>query len=223
MKMKIGVALLGAVAVVASITLFANGNKPVNSILDTTAAPVFKTAYNNGGGGANAPAVQPVDFEKAASAAVPSVVHIKTLTKFRQTAGGQQSPGQGQQPGEDQDPFGGMFKRFFGDGNGQGMQQSPEQRASGSGVIISQDGYIVTNNHVVNGASEITVTMNNRKNYTAKVIGTDPNTDLALIKIDAKDLPVMDRQRQIEEHRHQYPGQCSRRSIHSNRCRGQSR
>jgi serine protease Do len=201
MKMKIGVALLGAVAVVGSITLFANGKRPMNSILDTTAAPVFKTAYNSAADGASAtggatatagtPAVQPVDFEKAASAAVPSVVHIKTLTKFRQTAGGQQSPGQGQQPGEDQDPFGGMFKRFFGDPNGHEFQQSPEQRASGSGVIISQDGYIVTNNHVVNGASEITVTMNNRRNYTAKVIGTDPNTDLALVKVDAKDLPVM--------------------------------
>jgi Do/DeqQ family serine protease len=58
-------------------------------------------------------------------------------------------------------------------------------------VIISSDGYIVTNNHVVNDATNITVTLNNRRNYTAKVIGTDPNTDLALVKIDAKDLPVM--------------------------------
>ena len=81
-----------------------------------------------------------------------------------------------------------FFKKFFGDGNGN--MQMPDQRASGSGVIISSDGYIVTNNHVVNGATEITVTMNNRKNYTAKVIGTDPNTDLALIKIDAKIYPL---------------------------------
>jgi Do/DeqQ family serine protease len=88
--------------------------------------------------------------------------------------------------------FGGddMFRRFFGDGNGRAMPE-PDQKASGSGVIISSDGYIVTNNHVVNGATAITVTLNNRRNYTAKVIGTDPNTDLALIKIDGKDLPVM--------------------------------
>ena len=190
MKMKIGVALLGAVAVIGSVSLFAHGlagglgltaNKPFNSITDTGSAPVFKTSY----AGAPATTVQPVDFERAASLAVPSVVHIKTLTKFKETAGRQQ-------PGEDQDPMGEMFKHFFGDGGGRGFQQqSPDQHASGSGVIISQDGYIVTNNHVVDGATEITVTLNNRDNYKAKVIGTDPNTDLALIKIEGKNLPVM--------------------------------
>lgn len=190
MKMKIGVALLGAVAVIGSVSLFAHGlaggpglaaNKPFNSITDTGSAPIFKTSY----AGAPATTAQPVDFERAASLAVPSVVHIKTLTKFKETAGRQQ-------PGEDQDPMGEMFKHFFGDGGGREFQQqSPDQHASGSGVIISQDGYIVTNNHVVDGATEITVTLNNRDNYKAKVIGTDPNTDLALIKIEGKNLPVM--------------------------------
>ena len=190
MKMKIGVALLGAVAVIGSVSLFAHGlgngfgiaaNKPFNSITDTGSAPIFKTSY----AGTPATTVQPVDFERAASLAVPSVVHIKTLTKFKETAGRQA-------PGEDQDPMGEMFKHFFGDGGGREFQQqSPDQRASGSGVIISQDGYIVTNNHVVDGATEITVTLNNRDNYKAKVIGTDPNTDLALIKIEGKNLPVM--------------------------------
>jgi len=191
MKMTLGVALLGAVAVIGSATLFAHGvgngngfgvaNKPFNSITDTGSAPIFKTSYT----GAPATMVQPVDFERAASLAVPSVVHIKVLIKSRETASRQG-------PGEDQDPMGEMFKHFFGDGGGQPFQQeSPDQRASGSGVIISQDGYIVTNNHVVNGATEITVTLNNRENYKAKVIGTDPNTDLALIKIDGKNLPVM--------------------------------
>jgi serine protease Do len=200
MNMKSKAILLGVFAVVGSCLLFANGRKAVNSIfdssrldnsrldnsrsdnrrLDTGSAPIFKTAYTS-----TSPAAAPVDFEKAASAAVPSVVHIKTMTKFKQTNGGQR-----EMPGQDQDPFGDMFKRFFGDGNGRQFQ-APDQRASGSGVIVSSDGYIVTNNHVVNGATEITVTLNNRKNYAAKVIGTDPNTDLALIKIDAKDLPVM--------------------------------
>jgi Do/DeqQ family serine protease len=190
MKMKIGVALLGAVAVIGSVSLFAHGlagglglaaNKPFNSITDTGSAPIFKTSY----AGTPATTVQPVDFERAASLAVPSVVHIKTLTKFKETAGRQQ-------PGEGQDPMGEMFKHFFGDGGGREFQQqSPDQHASGSGVIISQDGYIVTNNHVVDGATEITVTLNNRDNYKAKVIGTDPNTDLALIKIEGKNLPVM--------------------------------
>jgi serine protease Do len=184
MKMKSKAILIGAVAVIGgSYLLFANGKKPSNSILDEGKAPVVKTAYTE-------TAAQPIDFEKAASAAVPAVVHIKTMTKFKQVAGKEM-------PGQDQDPFGGMFggdmfKKFFGDGGGNGREfQAPDQRASGSGVIISSDGYIVTNNHVVNGATSITVTLNNRKNYVAKVIGTDPNTDLALIKIDAKDLPVM--------------------------------
>ena len=182
MKLKSKAILLGAAAIIGSYFLFANGRKPANSILDEPKSPVVKTAYTNSG-----PAAQPVDFEKAAGAAVPSVVHIKTTTKFKEVAGRQ---GQG----DDQDPFGGMnndlFRRFFGEGEGRAMPQ-PDQKASGSGVIISGDGYIVTNNHVVNGATAITVTLNNRRNYTAKVIGTDPNTDLALIKIDGKDLPVM--------------------------------
>jgi Do/DeqQ family serine protease len=183
MKMKSRAILLGAAAVIGGFVLFANGRPAVsNSILDDPKAPVVKTAYTS------APSVQPVDFEKAAAAAVPSVVHIKTTMKFKEVAG---RPGQG----EDQDPFGGMggndlFRRFFGEGGGRAMPQ-PDQKASGSGVIISGDGYIVTNNHVVNGATDITVTLNNRKNYTAKVVGTDPNTDLALVKIDGKNFPVM--------------------------------
>jgi len=190
--MKAKAMLLGAVAVIGGGLLFANsGHKPHNSVLDEPAAPITKTAYTTTSNGA---AAQPIDFEKAAGTAVPSVVHIKTTTKFKETAG---RGGQGQGQGQGQDPFGDMFggndlfKRFFGDGDGRGMQQMPDQKASGSGVIISEDGYIVTNNHVVNGATAISVTLNNRRNYTAKVIGTDPNTDLALIKIDAKGLPVM--------------------------------
>lgn len=180
--MKSKAMLLGAIAVIGGSLLFANGKAPFNSVTDTTRTPVFKTSYTP-------TATQPVDFEKAASAAVPAVVHIKTTTRYKQVAG-QESPDQG-----DQNPFGDMpggdlFKRFFGDGGGRGGQ-TPDQRASGSGVVVSEDGYIVTNNHVVNGATEITVTLNNRKNYAAKVIGTDPNTDLALIKIDARNLPVM--------------------------------
>jgi Do/DeqQ family serine protease len=141
-------------------------------------APAFQTSYTK------TESLAPVDFEKAATTAVPSVVHIRTIIK-----GGEVSENQPQQ-----NPFGDegndFFKRFFGE-NGGAPHQQPDQRASGSGVIVSADGYIVTNNHVVEGASELTVTLNDRKNYTAKVIGKDPNTDLALIKIDGQNLPVM--------------------------------
>lgn len=170
----------GIITTAAAYGLWTHNTKTANSILDNTHTSVVNTGYTSGG------TVAPVDFEKAAESAVPSVVHIRTTTKFKQVAG---------RRGTEQDPFGGMFgdndffKRFFGDG-AQGFQQ-PEQRASGSGVVISSDGYIVTNNHVVDGATDISVTLNDRKSYKAKVIGTDPNTDLALIKIDAKGLKVM--------------------------------
>lgn len=128
--------------------------------------------------------VAPADFEKAATAAVPSVVHIKVLTKFKSVSGRMQQQNPFGDPGDD------FFKRFFGDG-GNGPSIQPDQKASGSGVIVSADGYIVTNNHVVDGANEITVTLNDRKNYKAKLIGADANTDLALIKIDGKNLPAI--------------------------------
>ena len=100
-----------------------------------------------------------------------------------------QAQGQGQGRGQMQLPPG--LERFFGQGGPQ-MQQPQQQqieRGIGSGVILSPDGYIVTNNHVVAGAINIKVTLNDRRVLPAKVIGTDPLTDLAVIKIDAHDLP----------------------------------
>jgi serine protease Do len=80
---------------------------------------------------------------------------------------------------------------MFGNMFGQQMRPQGVQQASGSGVIISPDGYIVTNNHVVEKADKITVNTNDHRTFQAKVIGTDPNTDLALIKISATDLPIV--------------------------------
>jgi serine protease Do len=85
------------------------------------------------------------------------------------------------------DPF---FDFFFGPGNGTPRQMEP-QMASGSGVIISTDGYIVTNNHVINESDNIQVVLNDKRTFTATVVGSDPNTDIALLKIDAKDLPTV--------------------------------
>ncbi|ANI88280.1 hypothetical protein A9P82_02545 [Arachidicoccus ginsenosidimutans] len=126
-----------------------------------------------------------IDFTSAAASATPAVVHIKVQTKERTVS----NPNSG---GDDDDPlsqlFGNPFGQFF---NGPRSYRIPSQRASGSGVVISEDGYIVTNNHVVKDADKITVTTSDRKTYTAKVIGTDPNSDLAVIKIDAKSLPYL--------------------------------
>ncbi len=88
------------------------------------------------------------------------------------------------------DPF---FRRFFGEEFEKRFQpqESPPQQGTGSGVIVRKDGYIITNNHVVESGDEIQVTLSDKRNFTAEVIGTDPKTDLALIKIDADDLPVL--------------------------------
>lgn len=131
----------------------------------------------------NAPS-STVDFTPAASAASPAVVHIKTKTNAKQV----QQNGQPRQRNPFFDFFGDddMLGDFFG-----GPRVIPEQRASGSGVLITADGYIVTNNHVVNGADEINVTLTNKKSYKAKVIGTDPSSDLAVIKIEGSGLPYL--------------------------------
>ena len=133
---------------------------------------------------------QPVDLTYAAEKSLPAVVYIKSVTNSKvQTV-------EYSDPFEDffSDPFGGFFGRGQGN-NGPSRKrqvQTPKRAAAGSGVIISADGYIVTNNHVVDGADELTVTLNeNSKEYSARIIGADKTTDLALIKIDAKNLPAI--------------------------------
>ncbi|MDE3182640.1 MAG: trypsin-like peptidase domain-containing protein [Bacteroidota bacterium] len=134
----------------------------------------------------NSPSGGPVDFTQAAAAAIPTVVHIKTTTNAKVV--NNNLPQQQQNPFSDL--FGNdLFNQLFGQGGGR--QRMLPERASGSGVIISDDGYIVTNNHVVAGADKVTVTMSNNKQYTAKVLAVDPSYDLAVIKIDAKNLPFM--------------------------------
>ena len=137
----------------------------------------------------NMPAGQPVDLTYAAEKALPSVVHIHYVQNSKiQTVKVQSDPF------EDffSDPFGG----FFGRGQGQGgtrerKVQTPKREAMGSGVIISTDGYIVTNNHVVDGADELTVSLSDNREFSARIIGADKTTDLALIKIDGKQLPAI--------------------------------
>ena len=124
-------------------------------------------------------AAENTDFTVAAESAVHGVVHIMA------TQNADESSSQNQYI----DPF----EYFFGFGGGGNFQRPKAQprMGSGSGVIISTDGYIITNNHVVDGADELKVTLNDNRKFPAKLIGTDPATDIALIKIDAKDLPTI--------------------------------
>jgi serine protease Do len=92
-------------------------------------------------------------------------------------------------PGLPDDPF---FRQFFGNQfNGQRRMRTPAEHGVGSGVIVTKDGYILTNNHVVDNADTVTVTLNDGREFTAKVVGKDPKSDLAVIKIDAHDLPAV--------------------------------
>ena len=114
------------------------------------------------------------DFTYAAESAVDAVVYVKVTS----TQTMQQAPSS-------------IFDFFFGFPQGGMEPQQRERVGSGSGVIIRQDGYIVTNNHVIDGATKIEVTLNNNDTYPATLVGTDPATDVALLKIDASGLPVI--------------------------------
>lgn len=123
----------------------------------------------------NAAAAEAIDFTVIAEHAVNAVVHIKSTTKAQASTGPQYI-----------DPF----EYFFG-GRGNRQMQPQPRVGFGSGVIISTDGYIITNNHVIDGADEIEVTMNDNRKFSGKLVGADPATDIALIKVDEKDLPVI--------------------------------
>ena len=131
-------------------------------------APVSMASYS---GQAAPQGIAPVDFTQAAEQSVEAVVHVKTKYYRQQQYA---------------DPF---YQFFFGRPQ---QSQQPSAMASGSGVILSEDGYIVTNNHVIESANEIEVVLNDKRTFAARLIGTDPNTDLALLKIEAKGLPTIE-------------------------------
>ncbi|HUR45876.1 MAG TPA: DegQ family serine endoprotease [Candidatus Saccharimonadales bacterium] len=118
-------------------------------------------------------------FAPVVKKVTPSVVKVMVTGKA------EKSPGMDNLPEE--------FRRFFGDSFGGGRRSGPmpRQRGLGSGVIVSKDGYILTNNHVVENADEVKVALNDGREFIAKVIGTDPKTDIAIVKVDAKDLPAI--------------------------------
>jgi Do/DeqQ family serine protease len=119
-------------------------------------------------------------FSAVIKPALPAVVNIRT-SKIVKPQAGQMSP-------MFNDP---MFRQFFGD-QGNGMQPKAErEQALGSGVIITADGTILTNNHVIDGATDIKVYLNDKREYAAKLVGADPKTDIAVLKIEAKELPTL--------------------------------
>ena len=121
------------------------------------------------------------NFADLAEKQGPAVVNVSTTQTVHAQAG------QGQPPGSEDDPFNDFFRRF-------GPPQPPrdyETRSLGSGFILSQDGYILTNSHVVEAADDITVRLTDKREYKAKVIGSDRRTDVAVLKIEASGLPVV--------------------------------
>lgn len=165
MKKIISTAFIGAIggafALVANYYFLPQAN--TNQInYNAYSTPAQLASYNS------LPNSNGADFVLAAEKSINSVVHIKTIVENNSTLS--------------YDPF---QDWFFG-----GRQRQPNQmQGSGSGVVISQDGYIVTNNHVVKGASKIEIVLNDKRSYVAEVIGTDPTTDLALLKIKETNLP----------------------------------
>ena len=143
------------------------------------------------------PAVTMPDFSALVERYGPAVVNVEVVER-------PQSAGRGG-PDLDNDPLNDFFRRFGIPNPGQGVQQrnAPPARGTGSGFIVSPDGYILTNAHVVSSAQTVTVRLTDRREFQAKVVGQDERTDVAVIKIDAQNLPVV----KIGDPRQLKPGQ----------------
>src|SRR6478609_1210484 len=177
LKNILAVVLISATTAVLSV--WGYGKVVEHQSAGTQEAGKIPANYAGFFGNNNAPAGT-IDFGPAATSATPAVVHIKTKTKAKQVSNNSRQ----------RNPFADLFGDDMGDFFG-GPRMMPEQRASGSGVLITDDGYIITNNHVIDGADEINVTLANKKSYKATVIGTDPSSDIAVIKVEAKGLPYL--------------------------------
>lgn len=164
-------------ASVAGLTTYALSRSDSNNSLSFN--DIFEQETNLHPAAYNAINAQPVDLTRAAESSLHAVVHIKATQMAKQQT----------QRGGEMD----LFEYFFGGrGGGQRQQQMQQPRVGfGSGVIISKDGYVVTNNHVIDGADELSVKLNDNREFKGRVIGTDPNTDLALIKIEEEGLPTI--------------------------------
>lgn len=118
-----------------------------------------------------------LNFIYTAKITTPTVVHIRTIYEGKSSSA--------------QNPFEDMFRDFFGERYDYRQRETPKRRGSGSGVIMSKNGYIITNNHVIENASEIEILLNDNRTFKATIEGTDPTTDLAILKIDTDNLPTI--------------------------------
>lgn len=166
-------ALVGVLSAATTLGAYKLLNLDKKEVVFNESAPsaFTKLASNIEG----APLGAPTDFTLAAEKTVHSVVHIKS--KMTQKAVSRRQPD--------------IFDFFGDDLGGFNRRGNQPQEASGSGVIISADGYIVTNNHVVADSDELEVVMDDKRSFKAKVIATDPNTDIAVIQIKAENLPFI--------------------------------
>lgn len=166
---------IGALIAVGGIKLFEEPQVENNPVAVENTAASFTSMVDD----ANFTVPDGLNFVYAAEVATPTVVHIQSNFKREQ----------GSSYGNSMED---LLKDFFGNRAPNNQEREPQYgRGFGSGVIISSDGYIVTNNHVIDDADEVQVTLENNRTYVAEVIGTDPTTDIALIKVKAKDLPFV--------------------------------
>ena len=119
-----------------------------------------------------------LNFIYTSKKTTPAVVHIRTTFEGRSYG--------------NRNPFEDMFRDFFGERYNQREREMPQRRGSGSGVIMTKDGYIITNNHVIENASEVEVLLNDNRTFIASIEGTDPTTDIAVLKIDAENLSTVE-------------------------------
>jgi len=172
MRSGIIVSLLLAVSLLGAC----NRNKGSRFALESGSNP---NPNNSSAPVAHNPAVMPVaSYADTVSKATPAVVTIHSEARVRQP---QQFPFM-------DDPF---FRRFFGERAPQQAPNQPTRQGLGSGVIVREDGYILTNHHVIDGADKISVDMNDKRSLEAQVVGSDPPSDLAVLKVNATGLPVL--------------------------------
>lgn len=169
MKQLISFVFAGIIGGLVTLGGFQYLNQNQTAPANTNIAPTFQVKANNN------ITTAPFDFKLAAQKSMPVVVHI-SARESQNTANNNRN--------FDDNPF----RFFFGDG---GNPFGGPKQGTGSGVIYSDDGYIITNNHVVEFADEVDVTLYDNRKFRAKVIGTDPKVDLAVIKIEADDLPTL--------------------------------